>query len=90
MLRVRLDGLRRSFPAIPTTDPADRPMTYNFDPDRWYDNQRVILEHRRSKGEIDAEEFERLLALLEERYDQMQRRLDSSFELPPSRTNRQS
>ncbi len=65
-------------------------MTYNFDPDRWYDNQLALLQNRRDKGEIDAEEFERELARLEERYDQMQQRLDSSFDLPSSRTNHQS
>ncbi len=65
-------------------------MTYNFDPDRWYENQLALLQHRRATGELAAEEFERELARLEERYDQMQHRLDSSFDLPPSRTNRQS
>ncbi len=65
-------------------------MTYNFDPERWYDNQRALLEHRRSTGEIDAEEYERELARLEERYDRMQQRLDGSFDLPSSRTNKES
>lgn len=65
-------------------------MTYNFDPDRWYDNQLALLRNRRDKGEIDADEFERELVRLEERYDQMQQRLDSTFELPPGRTNQPS
>ena len=57
-------------------------MTYNFDPDRWYDNQRELLEHRRARGEIDAQQFDRELERLAERYDEMLRRLDGPFELP--------
>ncbi len=57
-------------------------MTYNFDPDRWYDNQRARIEHRRDSGEIGAEEFQAELERLEERYDEIVRRLDRPFELP--------
>ncbi len=57
-------------------------MTYNFDPDRWYDNQRALLEHRRDSGEISAGQFQAELERLEERYDEIVRRLDRPFELP--------
>ncbi len=57
-------------------------MTYNFDVDRWYENQRALLAHRRAKGEIDQAAFEVELERLGERYDEMQSRLDGSFELP--------
>ncbi len=60
-------------------------MTYNFDPDRWYDNQRALLEHRRVKGDIDERQFEEELERLGERYDEMLRRLDAPFDLPPAR-----
>ncbi len=62
-------------------------MTYNFDPDRWYENQRALLAHRRDRGEINDREFEQELERLGERYDEMLRRLDAPFELPPNRTN---
>lgn len=57
-------------------------MTYNFDPDRWYDNQRLLLEQRRTRGEIDGPQFEQELERLGARYDEMLRRLNAPFELP--------
>jgi hypothetical protein len=57
-------------------------MTYNFDPDRWYDNQRALLEHRRARGEIDATQFDEELERLGQRYDEMLERLSGPFELP--------
>ena len=57
-------------------------MTYNFDPDRWYENQRAHLERRRTRGEIDAQRYEQELERLAERYDQMLRRLDAPFQIP--------
>jgi hypothetical protein len=59
-------------------------MTYNFDPDRWYENQRLLLERRRAQEELDAGQFAQEMERLDERYDEMLRRLDSAFELPHS------
>ncbi len=57
-------------------------MTYNFDPDLWYRNQRLALEARRAKGELNDEEFAAALEDLDRRYDDMLTRIDRSFELP--------
>ena len=57
-------------------------MTYNFDPERWYENQRALLEARRRSGELDGEGFERAAAELEERYERMLERLDGTYEVP--------
>lgn len=57
-------------------------MTYNFDPERWYENQRALLEARRRGGELDDEGFVRALAELEDKYDEMLRRLDGTYQLP--------
>jgi hypothetical protein len=65
-------------------------MTYNFDADRWYENQRALLEQRRTRGEITATEFEEQLERLGERYDGMLQRLNGPFELPMKPTDRQS
>jgi len=65
-------------------------MTYNFDTDRWYENQRALLEQRRTRGEITATEFEEQLERLDERYDEMLRRLNGPFELPAKPTDRES
>lgn len=56
-------------------------MTYNFDPDRWFENQRRVLDLRLERGEIDEAGHQAALSALEERYDQLLARLDKPFEL---------
>ena len=65
------------------------PVTYNFDPDRWYENQRAVLEQRRARGEIGAAELDEQLERLGERYDQMLQQLSGPFELPVKPTDGQ-
>ncbi len=54
-------------------------MTYNFDPDRWYDNERSVLEAARTIEKWSVEDYERALDDLEKRYDEMIRRLDGTY-----------
>jgi len=56
-------------------------MTYNFDPDRWYDNQRRVLDAQHARGELDAVGYQAALDDLERRFDAMQARLDKPFGL---------
>lgn len=58
-------------------------MTYNFDPDRWYENHRELLKERRRRGELDETAFAAELAELDRRYAEMVRRLDGTYQLPP-------
>jgi hypothetical protein len=37
-------------------------MTYNFDPDRWYDNELAVLKQRRKEGELGDQEYEQAVA----------------------------
>jgi len=57
-------------------------MTYNFDPDRWYEMQRRIVDGRRDRGELDDAAYQKELEVLEVRYDEMLSRLDKPFDLP--------
>jgi hypothetical protein len=57
-------------------------MTYNFDPDRWYEDQLRALEARRDAGEIDEATFNARREDLDRRRDEMVRRLDGTFQLP--------
>ena len=57
-------------------------MTYNFDAEKWYENQHALLERRRADGELEGPAFEEALAELDRRYDEMVSRLDGSFKLP--------
>lgn len=54
-------------------------MTYNFDPDRWYENERLRLEMRQRSGDLTAENAEKALEEIERRYDKMLARLDGTF-----------
>jgi hypothetical protein len=56
-------------------------MTYNFDPDRWYEDERVRLDMRRRSGEIGEREAEEALKEIERRYEEMLKRLDRTFDL---------
>lgn len=57
-------------------------MTYNFDADRWYENQRALLVARRERGELDEQAFANALDELDRRFEEMLSRLDGSFQLP--------
>ena len=57
-------------------------MTYNFDPDKWFDNERAHLELQVKSGKMTETEFRVELKKLEERLEEMWRRLDGSYILP--------
>jgi hypothetical protein len=63
-------------------------VTYNFDPERWYENQRRLLELRHDSAEVDDQAFAELVEDLDRRYEEMLTRLDQSFQLPPVRLPR--
>lgn len=57
-------------------------MTYNFDPERWYENERGFLEQRRRSEGWSDDRFEALLEDLDRRYDLMVSRLDGTYQIP--------
>ena len=57
-------------------------MTYNFDPEQWYENQRAVLDARRGRGELSDAELAAAVEELDRRYDEMVARLDGTFQLP--------
>ena len=54
-------------------------MTYNFDPDRWYDDERARIEARLRAGQVTADEAARALEEADRRYERMLARLDGTF-----------
>jgi len=58
-------------------------MTYNFDPERWHEVQLRLLDHRLSIGEIDEAKYHLERDELDQRYEEMLRRLDGTYTLPP-------
>jgi hypothetical protein len=59
-------------------------MTYNFDPDHWYDLEYTALTIRFESGELDGKAFESAVVDLDRRHDEMWRRLDRAYQLPPT------
>jgi hypothetical protein len=57
-------------------------LTYNFDPERWYENRRALLVARRERGQLDERAFAEALDELDRRFEEMLSRLDGSFQLP--------
>jgi hypothetical protein len=57
-------------------------MTYNFDPDRWYEDERAILEAGHKAGKMSKREYRKALTDLDRRYDEMIKRLDGTYQLP--------
>ncbi len=57
-------------------------MTYNFDPDRWYDNELAVLKESRRAGDFNAQEYDAAVEDLDRRYDKMVERLDGSYQIP--------
>jgi hypothetical protein len=54
-------------------------MTYNFDPDKWFDNELRALQHTLSKGEITRAQYDEAVDALEGKLADMWRRLDGSY-----------
>jgi hypothetical protein len=57
-------------------------MTYNFDPDRWYEDERGILASRYKAGEISERQHNAAISDLNRRYDEMLTRLDGTYQIP--------
>ena len=57
-------------------------MTYNFDPERWYENEYSTLEVLHKRGDLSEIEFEKARADLLHRYEEMLSRLDGTYQLP--------
>ena len=62
-------------------------MTYNFDPDRWYENERLALEEQLRSGELNARQYKEAIEELEKRYDEMVERLDGTYQIPTQGTD---
>ena len=57
-------------------------MTYNFDPERWYENELAYLNEKRASGKMSSADFESARADLELKYEKMIARLDGSYQIP--------
>ena len=58
-------------------------MTYNFDPDRWYDNELAALELAVREGRLKEADFEKAREQLLDRYQDTLERLDGTYQVDP-------
>jgi len=56
-------------------------MTYNFDPDKWYNNEFLILKLKYKSGEITEQELKNAVEKLDKRYGEMWNRLDGTYQV---------
>ncbi len=56
-------------------------MTYNFDPDRWLDNELAAVEFELKSGRMNESDAERHKDKLMDRYDEMVTRLDGTYRI---------
>lgn len=56
-------------------------MTYNFDPDKWYDDQVCLIQSKRRQGELTPKEYDRAVTDLDRRLEEMWRRLDGTYQV---------
>lgn len=56
-------------------------MTYNFDPDKWYNDKLYMLNSKFKNSEITESEYEKAVESLDKKYEEMWKRLDGTYQL---------
>jgi hypothetical protein len=62
-------------------DPGISFNTYNFDPDKWYDDELYMLKSKFKNSEISESEHEQAVVSLDKKYEEMCKRLDGTYQL---------
>ena len=57
-------------------------MTYNFNPDRWYENELSVIQSKFLSGEITRKERDLAIEALDRKYSEMWARLDGHYQIP--------
>ncbi len=58
-------------------------MTYNFDPDKWYDNELFLIQSRLKTGEIEQNKYDNTVEILDKKLEEMWKRLDGTYQIKP-------
>jgi hypothetical protein len=57
-------------------------MTYNFDPERWYENERSAIARQRVLEGWGDQQYERAIEELDRRYEEMVLRIEGTYQIP--------
>lgn len=58
-------------------------MTYNFDPDKWYDNELYLIQSKLKTGKITQNEYDIAVEVLDKKLEEMWERLDGTYQIDP-------
>jgi len=58
-------------------------MTYNFDPDKWFDNELFLIKLKLKTGEITQNEFDKESEILDKKHEEIWNRLDGTYQISP-------
>ena len=56
-------------------------MTYNFDPDKWYDNELFLIQSKIKTSEITQNEYDEAVEILDKKHEEMWKRLDGTYQI---------
>jgi hypothetical protein len=56
-------------------------MTYNFDPDKWYDNELFLIQKKLKTSEITQNEYDEAVENLDKKFEEMWKRLDGIYQI---------
>ena len=56
-------------------------MTYNFDLDKWYDNELFLIQSKLETGEIKQNEYDVAVEILDKKPEEMWKRLDGTYQV---------
>ena len=56
-------------------------MTYNFDPDKWYDDELFLIQSKLKTDEIKQNEYNEAVEALDKKLEEMWKRLDGTFQV---------
>jgi len=56
-------------------------MTYNFDPDKWYENELFLIQKKLKTGELTNNEYDEVVEALDKKHEAMWKRLDGTYQI---------
>ncbi len=56
-------------------------MTYNFDPDKWYDNELFLIQSKLKTGEMNQNGYDEAVEALDKKLEKMWKRLDGTYQI---------
>jgi len=75
-------GRRANRNPIRSNKSGRRALTYNFDPERWFDIERAALEKAFREGTLHRAAYDAALDSLQQKLDTLWDGLDGSYRLP--------